>query len=259
MASSPSGWSNREHQASATKVDLTHMSNLREIATAKLRGTPVEKPVMAVVGSHYGRRAVGIFKTTTREFNDWRAAYDRMPFAEQQTYYDKIAPRFPDQAHYNLASALNALTGATTVTEVGGWRGDLARDALATRADITSWHNYDICTWALDHPKFASPRYEGIVLTDWPWNTDLQPADAFVATHVIEHIRFSELEQLAQQFPKYRTVHLEAPIANDATDERWENYFGTHILEVGWRQIEDLLAGLGFAAARGAEWRTFTR
>jgi hypothetical protein len=236
------------------------MPNLYEVATAKLRDTPVEKPLRAVVGTHYGRRAARILNRGAREFNDWRAAYDRTSFAAQQAYYDGLAPRYPEQAYYDPAPALDALAGARVVTEVGGWRGDLARDALAARADITRWRNYDICTWALDHPKFSSPRYEGILLADWPWNTDLQPADAFIATQMIEHIRFAQLEQLAQQFPKYRTVYLEAPIADDATDERWEDYNGTHILEVGWCQIENLLASLGFATTvHGAESRTFTR
>jgi hypothetical protein len=227
----------------------------------KVRGTPVEKPLKAAAGSPCGRQVTRMLNhRLAREFNDWRTAYDQMPFTAQQAYYDEVGPEFPEQAHYDLASALNALSYATTVTEVGGWRGDLARDTLAARADITSWRNYDICGWALAHSKFASPRYERILLTEWPWDTDLQATDAFVATHVIEHIRFAQLSELARQFPKYRIVHLEAPIAEDSVDERWEDYIGTHILEVGWRQVERLLEGLGFAtSARGSQWRTFTR
>jgi hypothetical protein len=37
-------------------VGFAHMSNLREIATAKLRGTPVEKPPKAVVGPEISTR-----------------------------------------------------------------------------------------------------------------------------------------------------------------------------------------------------------
>jgi hypothetical protein len=226
------------------------MFNLRELAVTTFRGTPVEKPLRAVGSIYDGRRA--------RRFNDWRAAYDQTSFAAQQAYYNELALRSPDQAQYDTGPVLDAVAGATTVVEIGGWRGDLARDALAAHAGISIWRNYDICTWALAHSKLASSRYEGIALTDWPWNTDLQSADALVATNMIEHIRFAELEQLARQFPKYGIVHLEAPVADDASDELWKNYRGTHILEVGWRQVEDLLVGLGFAPVRGTGWRTFT-
>ena len=188
------------------------------------------------------------------DFDRWRAEYDDTPFEAQVAFYEEVAARFPDQRQFGQLVAGWALKDATTVTEVGGWRGELAA-AVLPESRIGRWTNYDICRWAVENPACTEPAYEAVALGDWPWETDLLPADAFVASHVLEHIRFRELEQLAEQFHKFKLLHLDIPVGEDPTD--WTGYFGTHILEVGWREIDGLLQGHGFASLDTGRTRTY--
>ena len=189
------------------------------------------------------------------DFDRWREHYDATPFDKQVGNYELIARRFPQQQQWNGDAALRALTDQSTVTELGGWRGELAAEMLAARP-IGRWVNYDICKWAVDNPVCTLGAYRPVHLDDWPWEIDLEPADCFVASHVLEHIRFAELERLAEQFHKFRSLYLDIPVGEDPPD--WSGYFGTHILEVGWREIDRLLVSHGFASNDTGTTRTFT-
>ena len=178
-------------------------------------------------------------------WDEWRATYDTTTFAEQAAHYDEFARDYPEQAHWTLPAARPAAALAGTVTELGGWRGELADILLNENPQISRWTNYDLCSWAIEHSRCADPRYEPVLLDDWPWHTVLEPADLFVATHTLEHIRWPQLVMLADQFPRFRWLHLELPVPQDKTPS-WQGFTGTHILEASWLDVHRLLAGKGF-------------
>lgn len=194
------------------------------------------------------------------DWNGWRAEYDVSSFDHQKKVYEDLAQLFPEQAHFSFEAALKAVEGASSVTEVGGWRGDLAAQILAQNDGITSWKNYDLCHWALnDGNRCEDTRYTPVELADWPWNVDLQPADVFVSTHCIEHMRWNQLKALSEQFRKFKKVHLEAPLLWEESKD-WSNYVGTHILEVSWSFVNDHILSLGFICdGEPSDCRTYVR
>lgn len=180
------------------------------------------------------------------DWDAWRDSYDTTSFQEQAEFYDRVARDYPEQAHWDLAAARRAMAGVETVTEVGGWRGELADICLKEHPGLRLWVNYDLCRWALtEGRRCKNRRYRARLLKDWPWNTDLPPADLFVSTHTLEHMRWDQVCALARQFRKYRRLHLEVPI--HATDgESWRGFTGTHILEASWSDLEALIVTTGF-------------
>lgn len=185
----------------------------------------------------------------------WRARYDEMSFADQCAFYDEVWQHWPYQAYYNPEPAKRALAGVVSVVEIGGWQGHLAADVLGSRPDFERWTNYDICLGALDNPATDDPRYEAELLTDHPWEVGLDPADALVATHFIEHIKARELELLVERvFVDYRLIYLEAPIAEDAVNYSWGGQDCSHILEWGWVQVGELLGRYGFEQVQDDGW-----
>lgn len=139
----------------------------------------------------------------------------------------------------------DALNGARTVTELGPWEGDLAAFMLTAHPTISPWTGYDICSNAI-RAGCQHPRYRPTQLTKHPWDTNLQSADVFIASHVLEHISSNHLEQLVPQFGKYGRLYLDVPIPEiGATD--WTGYSGSHILNQDWDWLHALLTNQGFA------------
>lgn len=180
-----------------------------------------------------------------------------MSFAEQVGVYEAVALAAPNQNRYDLRALQAALNDCSTVTEIGGWQGHLAADVLR-RHSLARWLNYEICRWATTHTVCVDPAYQAITLSDWPWNTDLAAADLFVASHVIEHMRFAELERLADQFEKFDRLHLQIPVSM-LEQADWTGYRGSHILEVPWTAIDQLLGEHGLFTADDGECRTYQR
>lgn len=188
-------------------------------------------------------------------FDSWRESYDRTTFAQQAAFYDELACDYPKQNDYDWASVSVALPGIRHVTEIGGWRGELADQALAA-FPLIRWVNYEISSWAVGRGSRCDDwRYSGIALSDWPWRQWLWPAHLFVANHVIEHMRFAQFEELSKQFVKYRRLHLQIPIPLDGGAD-WDGYEGTHALEVGWDEVDALLRSRGFDCTHADETQT---
>lgn len=172
-------------------------------------------------------------------FDEWRTRYDTMSFREHAAINDRWGVEYPAQASWKLQPVLDALWSARTVVEIGGWDGGLAAKALALLPRVERWTNYEMCQPAIDRTVCHDPRYKPVLLEDWPWNTDLEPADALVMSHVVEHMRFHQLFELTRLFDRYRVVHMQAPLDLERID--WTGYHGSHILEVGWLGVEALM------------------
>ena len=197
----------------------------------------------------------------TRRFNDWRSAYSWMSYSDQQLFYSQVETEFPQQANFSSEAALTffrRVSPESRVIELGGWKGDLAAAVLTSPLSdrVSSWTNYDICPTLGGKAVCKDPRYRLIVPMGWFWKTAVQDAEVFVATHTIEHLSVKHLEALlvkVAKLPSLQYIYLESPLPDSAVRNRWPDYFGSHILEVGWEQVTGLLSQHGFMAARRSD------
>lgn len=203
----------------------------------------------------------------TLHFDDWRKNYGRMSYEDQVAFYNKVAEDFPEQIDFHLPSWLRffeyvfSKIGPFRVLEIGGWKGELAEEVFKTLPDVIlrksvygggqpvpTWHNYEISQEALTETVPTDPRYVAMVPNDYAWNIELPDADVFIASHTIEHIKASELEQMVDNLPDtVRFIAFESPLPASTEGNTWENYTGSHILEVGWKQVKGMLSDRGFS------------
>lgn len=174
------------------------------------------------------------------DWNAYRTAYDRMSFAEVVAFHDQVWDKYPVQEHYSpdhLAGFFDGLRGR--VLEVGGWRGEAARQILVT-PDITGWDNYEICRGAALSPVTEDPRYQGIHPSDWPWLLPAGDYQIAVLAHVIEHIRANQLSQLVGWLEQndVEHVYVESPLRD--IGRSWRGQTSAHVLEIGWPEVTRL-------------------
>ena len=102
------------------------------------------------------------------DWDQWRADYHRLSFADQVLFYREAAAAYPEQASYDWA-VVDGVLGSLdpgSVLELGGWDGGLAGRALAEHPWISSWVNVDLA----DVPQVCQDqRYRRVLLDDWFW------------------------------------------------------------------------------------------
>lgn len=184
-------------------------------------------------------------------FDAWRANYDQMSYADQQAFYDRFEAEHPAQAGYLLDGGLEHFTRffehclahlpKTYVLELGGWKGELAREMLNRFPSLSVWCNVEICCRAIKRTVFSDARYLTYNPPDQPWKVALPPGNVLVASHFIEHIKSLELDKLLRNLPAtLRYAALVAPLpATGPVD--WSGYHGSHILEQGWQEVNTAL------------------
>ena len=202
-------------------------------------------------------------------WDEWRAAYDEWTFEEQAAFYAQVHDEYPGQARFDAAALgrlLGWVGGDVTVVELGGWDGGFAAAILPNHPQVKRWTNYEICGEAVRGGVCDDPRYEGISLREWYWDTP-HAADVFVASHVLEHLRLRDVRRTLDATVA-RFAYIQCPVddaslgARKAGPPDWNGYPGTHILEVGWdglqREFEArgwrLLPNLSSPSARCFEW-----
>lgn len=181
---------------------------------------------------------------TRIDWDQWRADYDTMTFAEHQAFNAEVARQHPVQRQWDgdAVRAFLSRRQPQTVVELGGWDGSLAAAMLPDFPAILRWRNLDITP---DVPQACiSPRYQREVLEGWPWH-QTETADALVASHVFEHMRIREIEQLLSAWD-VSAVFIDAPIRQ--VSSHWVGYEGTHILEVGSDELLNRLVDLDYEA-----------
>ena len=204
------------------------------------------------------------------DFDAWRERYDDMTYEEMADFYDAVETDHPLQKAFNadafhrfLGYTIKAL-GRIDVLEIGGWKGELAKEMLEKLGAIGDWCNVEIC-WRAVEKSVVVPKYVAMKPVDFPWNIQLPNADVFVAAHFIEHIKEREFELLLGDLSVSDTVRyigIQAPIPESGEGVDWTGYHGTHILEIGWEQVSTLLLGYGFTeiqALRIGDFRAFFR
>lgn len=172
-------------------------------------------------------------------FDEWRDQYDTLTFAQHQQANQEWAGLYPHQASFNLEAVERFLEEREhgSVVELGGWDGQLAARMLHMFPCIETWVNYDIT----NVPQVChDPRYERIVLSDWPWLRDAR-GDALIASHVFEHMRAAQIGLLIERWD-VAAVFVDAPVNGGV----WDGYHGSHILEVDVPELISLVESAGF-------------
>jgi hypothetical protein len=188
-------------------------------------------------------------------WDEYRADYDSLTFAQKQLHATWAFKEFPEQEHHSpewvkrlLAIAVE--NNASTVAEIGGWRGELAQK-MFDEFDL-DWTNYDYCAPAIRNSVFSHEKYHPIVLDRELWEFDHIPGDIFVAAHVIEHLKERDLRALMSKVDA-RWVYFEAPLLGPG--QTWDGYQGDHILEVGWDDVHALMRECGFELIEFNLWK----
>jgi hypothetical protein len=209
------------------------------------------------------------------DFDAWRERYDDMTYQEMADFYDAVEIDHPLQKAFNanafdrfLDHASEVLChpylGPMRVLEIGGWKGELAREMLEGHGVIIDWCNIEIC-WRAIEKSVVTSKYTAMKPVDFPWNVQLPNADVFVASHFIEHIREWQLKALLGSLSISRSLRytgIQAPIPESGENVDWTGYHGTHILEIGWEQVSTILLWFGFVEIpflRVDDFRAFER
>lgn len=187
-------------------------------------------------------------------FDEWRDRYNELSYTEQLTFYDAVYEKFPTQQvcrKEETARFFASIPEGASVLEIGGGIGDVAREILDS-FPIKYWYNLEISQRAIDD-GLNRPQYQAQVPEDFVWNLDDLPiCEVLVASHVFEHIRADQIEQLLQRLTSIRHAYVEAPIPESSEAVDWTGRWSTHILEIGWAQLETLFHRLGFQVAHRA-------
>lgn len=186
-------------------------------------------------------------------FDEWRSKYDQLSWLQQVDYYSKLYAHYPRQDHCTLAEAIEfgkQLQPGVRVLEMGGWDGRVANILLEEFPHIEHWHNMEVCRPAVDH-GLKHPRYSAEVPEEFLWNLPSFPiADVFFAAHVLEHLKARQIEQLISRLDRVTDVYAEAPIPDCGQAVSWSGDISTHVLEIGWQELESLFARFGYRSKR---------
>jgi hypothetical protein len=185
---------------------------------------------------------------TGLDWDAWRNAYHGLTYAQQQAFHSAIYEQYPEQRHYNADLVARAIEQVQpcTVVELGGWDGELAHTMLDQHPTIQQWTNVELCKEAAQAGHARHPRYHAPTLSDWYWTKGPWHCDLFVASHTIEHLTITHLnETLAATHAG--ALFLDAPLHNKSTN--WRGHTATHILECGWIGVDRLCDRHGYTLA----------
>lgn len=183
------------------------------------------------------------------DFDAWRRDYDQLTYDQHVEFYRQVAETYPDQEHYNEPAIRAFLdTASGPVLELGGWKGELAARILPD-SPIPRWVNVEIAPQAVTESACDDPRYEVVVLDRFLWDSDfdLTSFRTFIASHSIEHIKKADLIRLMGRLTMIEHLYIDAPLPEGRTAQ-WGGGNGqhSHILELGWDALHDLIESYGF-------------
>jgi hypothetical protein len=192
------------------------------------------------------------WKFQTWQFNRYRKLYASFSFEYKVKLANKWLIQYPEQAHFDINPIIywfeNVVEKPTSVLEIGGWRGDLAKKVLSSFKHIEKWHNYDLINYNA-YQKCYDKRYKLISLNDYIWHASFNNEyNALIATHMIEHISWQEFTKLTEWIDEsIKTVLFEAPIPQSNENINWKGDHSSHILEKGWEQVINEMKRNGFS------------
>lgn len=184
------------------------------------------------------------------DWDGWRATYDTWGLEQQQAFYDRVFVNCRAQARFDALTFhrfLDYIDRDVAVVELGGWDGEFAATMLHSHPEIVWWENHEISRAAVEGSVCHDSRFRPVALDGWYWDSR-HVADVFVASHVLEHLKWRDVVQVLDA-TTVRYAYLQVPLAEQPTC--WNGYRGSHILEAGWADLTDELAGRGFVLLHG--------
>lgn len=241
-----------------TEDNFNPVQNFRASCPNQLTEAPAEGREFQ---SHWAGLAVCEFRQREAllpmTFDDWRDAYDSMTYEEHSRYFDAIYEQFPQQSHCTRHEAhafFQEQPNGCRVLELGGWDGSMARILLDEFPGIVHWTNVEICRAACIAGGMEAPRYSAHTPDGWLWEQDRLPhADVLFASHSFEHLRAEQIDRLLARLLGIRAAYIEAPLAESADNFDWTGDLSTHLLEIGWRQLEERFLQHGYHVTHRAQ------
>jgi len=203
-------------------------------------------------------------------FNEWRRKYDGMSYDSQVAAHRKFWMDYPQQVQFNAEEILIfflfvrlsswKVTGDVfhNVLELGGWKGEMAKHVLSQFPLIKKWHNIELCEDAIKESVCDSEKYSVEILPDFFWKADFnaESYDVLVLSHIVEHIKATEFVGILEKAKWVKYLYIDAPIADLTSEVDWTDYAGTHVLEIGWRDLHALILKQGFTKMWRAQYQT---
>ena len=165
-------------------------------------------------------------------FNEWRSRYFSLTDKENKEYHNYLETKYPVQAHFSANFVTDFFDTINrediTVTEVGGWKGDLANEVLGRFSKVVNWRNIEFCPNAVDKSVVIDSRYSTWCPDNFRWWEPLSCIldTVFICTHVFEHLHESDIKNL-MDIVHCEYLFIEAPL--EEYGQSWDNYSGTHI------------------------------
>lgn len=185
------------------------------------------------------------------DFDRWREAYDRSSYRDQVEFYARVAAAYPDQRVFSAEAARRFVAEAKPrrVLELGGWKGELAETILSDALrdpPINEWLNIEIAPQVIEERVCFDPRYQVEIPDDFFWRLDRDWSrfDTFIASHVLEHLKAVEVGWVLGKIQHVKHLYVDAPLPELAS--MWAGGLSSHILEIGWGELDAMIRGHGF-------------
>lgn len=178
------------------------------------------------------------------DWDAWRRDYDRFSYSEHVEFYRQVAEMYPDQQQFNEPAVRLFLADSLgPVLELGGWKGELAANVLPDFPLISMWLNVEIAPQAACETVCADARYTVVIPDTFIWDSDLdlEPYRTLIASHVIEHMKLADVDKLLDRVPNLERLYVDTPLHR--LPPTWDGIESSHIIEVGWDGLDNLLIG----------------
>ncbi len=198
-------------------------------------------------------------------FDWWRDQYDTFTVEENIEIGDQLERKYPGQASFNPAVFdqffQRRRIKSLSVLEIGGWKGELALHCFTRHHPaISDWLNIDMCKAAVDKSIQMPYPYRSYFPHDFKWwrniskHNIIQPRsyDVCISAHTIEHLSNVDLMEVIGSITGIPSIIFEAPISMEG--QKWDGYFGTHILEMGWNDINRLMVEQKYKVEKINDW-----
>ncbi len=179
------------------------------------------------------------------ELDNFRSGYKQGNYDWHREFYARLALAFPEQNYYSATLVNDFLDWCEprTVIELGGWDGALAQEVLR---EGMKWTNYEIA----DVPQVCDDSgYEYVLPDSWIWESPLE-GDAFIASHVLEHLSLEHLSALIAAL-RCESAYVDVPLFPDGNT--WQGSTTTHVLPISIGQFDEFWASAGWTIAQDFE------
>ena len=201
-----------------------------------------------------------------KRFNAFRENYVNLSFNDLKTLSREWYKRFPNQNRYNRAFFITAidavvdeLGAGARIVELGGFEGGLAYTVFLRHPHLT-WLNCEVIDYEplpmLEHFDFGAH-----VLSAQMWDefTRIDGYDVFVSSDMIEHLSSQHLRKLFALLieSKIKYLIIQSPLSPHG--QTWDNYLGSHVLEMGSDEIKAILGKAYRLMGEEGEWHSVWR